>query len=236
MGTPSKSAVRKAGSKLRQYASGNCSPEEAEAALQIVSEYRAAFSEPMLKVNNGLRSFLRTLGLSGEVSQRLKRESTILEKITHREKGLDLSRMRDIGGCRVVLNNDSVEDLYRLQSHILACWPEMTKVVDYVRTPRTSGYRAIHIIVRRDGLPIEIQLRTQNMHTWAQLSEAFSYFLGENYKRDGDSTVQKYLRLLATVVFTGNTEQEKELKQLEASVRAMMSERRDAIKGGSDGR
>lgn len=68
---------------------------------------------------------------------------------------------------------------------------------NYVDRPRNSGYRAIHIVVVQDGRMIEIQLRTQRMHLWAELVESLSGVLGTNYKQDGDSLVQDYARHLS---------------------------------------
>lgn len=93
------------------------------------------------------------------VIQRLKRENTIYEKITQRESELDLSRMRDIGGCRVVLAHDDLSDLYRLRDWAGTKWEEC-RGIDYIQKPRRFGYRAIHLIVKQDGFLIEIQLRT----------------------------------------------------------------------------
>ena len=47
---------------------------------------------------------------------------------------------------------------------------------------------------------IEIQLRTQRMHLWAELVETLSGMLGINYKQDGDSLVQDYARQLSLVM------------------------------------
>ena len=71
---------------------------------------------------------------------------------------------------------------------------------NYVDRPRNSGYRAIHIVVVQDGRMIEIQLRTQRMHLWAELVESLSGVLGTNYKQDGDSLVQDYARQLSLVM------------------------------------
>jgi len=68
---------------------------------------------------------------------------------------------------------------------------------NYVDRPRESGYRAIHIVVVQNGRMIEIQLRTQRMHLWAELVENLSGLLGTNYKQDGDSLAQDFARQLS---------------------------------------
>lgn len=198
---PSKNSVRKAGSTIRRYARGESSADEFHAALEVVSDYRATFSAPLVKVNNGLRGFLRTLGIHAEVTQRLKRMDTIVEKISERETGLSLDRMGDIGGCRVVLKDDEISALYDLDEHIRLRWSDaFVHKKDYIAAPRESGYRAIHLLVKRDGRLIEIQLRTANMHIWAELVEAMSQQFGRNFKQDGGHhPVDEFARSLSEV-------------------------------------
>lgn len=111
----SKSAVRKAGSVMRRQAEGKASQEEVERALAIVSAFRASFAGPLEAASGELATLLEVHQIQGEVSQRLKRMPTILEKITSRESKLDLSRMQDIGGCRVVLSSNEISELRRLR-------------------------------------------------------------------------------------------------------------------------
>ena len=196
----SKSAVRRAGSTLRRFAREEATDAEADEALGVIDAYRRSFSDPLNAVA-ALGGILRESGIQGEVSQRLKRMLTIAQKIVVRESGLDLSRMQDIGGCRVVLDSDDVADLRRLEGLVRDYWGDGCKrSSNYVDRPRNSGYRAIHIVVVQDGRMIEIQLRTQRMHLWAELVESLSGVLGTNYKQDGDSLVQDYARQLSLVM------------------------------------
>ncbi len=124
--------------------------------------------------------------------------STIVEKLTSRESQLDLSRMQDIGGCRVVTESNDISEARRVEAWIDAVWgARVLRRSDYLAHPRQSGYRALHVIVERDGRPIEIQIRTKRMHTWASNVEAFSDVLGTNFKQDGTSDVQILMRLMA---------------------------------------
>jgi len=194
----SKSAVRKAGSVMRRQAEGKASQEEVEQALAVVSAFRASFAGPLEAASGELATLLETHQIQGEVSQRLKRMPTILEKITSRESKLDLSRMQDIGGCRVVLSSNEISELRRLEACVRERWAEaVRRTSDYVGRPRASGYRAVHVVVEQDQRLIEIQLRTQRMHQWAQRVEGLSAAFGTNYKQDGESLVQEYARLTA---------------------------------------
>lgn len=197
---PSKNAVRKAGSVIRSFMRGECSTEDVEAAAKVLVAYRAQFSDPMVIVHERLRAIHEALNMQGEVSQkvtqRLKKAPTIFSKLV-REDGLNLSRMQDIGGCRMVV--ESKEHVRLVEQAVMDAWGDaVDHVKDYVTTPRESGYRGVHIVVVESGFQIEIQLRTESMHKWAQLVEAFSAQDGLNFKQDGDHLVQDFLRARST--------------------------------------
>lgn len=187
--------MRKAGSTIRKYKSGDCSAEEFEAAITVMVAFRSQFTNPLLAVNRRLREIVLKSELQPEVTQRLKKSATILNKLS-REAGLDLSRMQDIGGCRVVL--PTLDALREFQKHVEAEWAgSLHHVRDYIVTPRASGYRALHAIVVQDGVQIEIQLRTESMHAWAETVEAFSGFMGTNFKQDGSHVVQEFMQAMS---------------------------------------
>ena len=109
MTTQSKSQVKKAGSTIRKCLRGEITDKAVfEHATDVMDNWRRAHYQPLVTANNGLRSMARTVGVQAEVTQRLKRRQTILDKLL-REPTLDLSRMQDFGGCRAVVG--SIADL-----------------------------------------------------------------------------------------------------------------------------
>jgi putative GTP pyrophosphokinase len=198
---PSKSAVRRAGSNIRGYVNGQCSEEVLDAALQVVLAYRAQFADPLVTVHTKLRKIHEDLDMQGEpsqaVTQRLKKSTTIVEKL-HREAGLNLARMQDIGGCRMVV--ETLDHLRLVESEVGKLWgPAVDHTKDYIVSPRESGYRAVHLIVIEAGLQIEIQLRTEQMHRWAVLVEAFSGVVSLNLKQDGNHLIQDFLGMMSSM-------------------------------------
>lgn len=198
----SKSAVNRAGRTLRPW----WADPEAEAtgeifaAFLVMSEFRAAFQKPMAKVNMGLRSFARTTagvhsGADVIVGQRLKRAATILSKLQRHPK-MELSRMEDIGGCRVVLPG-GLDHVGRMAAHIKRRW-DVRREHDYINDElKASGYRAHHIVVCRDERWIEIQLRTQAQHAWGEAIEATGAKLGFALKDgEGPADLLQYFTLL----------------------------------------
>jgi ppGpp synthetase/RelA/SpoT-type nucleotidyltranferase len=104
-----------------------------------------------------------TEGCQLEISQRLKRVPTIINKLG-RYPAMQLATMQDIGGCRAVLT--TIDEVHRVQRRLAKRRPPI-RVSDYIAEPKISGYRSIHVVVEYDGRAIEIQLRTQAMHAWA---------------------------------------------------------------------
>lgn len=192
--------VDKAGRTLRKWMrGGDLDDRRVGAAIDTLLRFRAAHQYALGKATMGLRSVVRTERCErGEVSQRLKRAPTILDKLT-REPTLSLARMQDVGGCRAVLS--SIDELRRVEARLKKNRPPVG-YADYVTNPRASGYRGVHLIVTyeshdRELRRIEVQLRTLVMHEWAITVERLSGRIGENLKGDGHHAVQDLLAAIS---------------------------------------
>jgi len=112
---------------------------------------------------------------------------------------MDLSRMQDIAGIRLVLNTtcspeQGLRDIDTLFQHCLAVLTSQNykirdKVFHYVNSPKESGYRAIHFVVESATghpdfsiLPIEVQLRTKCQHLWAMAVETVDMVYSQSLK------------------------------------------------------
>lgn len=193
------SQVNKAGRTLRRWLRGEIRDHTLiDGALDVVWRYRAAHAYPLTKATMGLRSVVRTEGCELEVSQRLKRMTTVLDKLV-REPTMRLASMQDIGGCRAVLS--TIRDVRRVEQRLKKNRPPI-RYSDYISEPRESGYRAVHVVVGYgDELSvrraIEVQLRTQVMHEWAITVERLSGRLRDDLKSGRGP--EELLALLATV-------------------------------------
>jgi ppGpp synthetase/RelA/SpoT-type nucleotidyltranferase len=198
---PTISQVRKAGRVLRDYGSGQrlLDHEAVQEALGVLIAHRRALSQrpyPLTKVTMGLKSMTGTVGVHAEVTQRLKRVDRIIQKLV-RFPQMQLDTMEDIGGCRVVV--PGLEDLRAVQARIERTWGAATiRTRDYIAMPKSTGYRAVHIVVRREGLPIEVQLRTEVQQRWAKAVEAAETRTRTLLKDGhGDAELLELFRLLA---------------------------------------
>jgi len=166
------------------------------AATQLVDQWRACHAYPINTFQSTLRTKLTKLSGDPLVAQRLKRMSTIVDKL-NRHPTMQLSTMQDIGGVRAVLA--TVADVYTLASEYRdksRFAHELKDEDDYIQSPKSpDGYRSLHLIYRYknkgapdyDGLLLELQIRTKLQHVWATAVETMGTFLGQALKsRQGD--------------------------------------------------
>lgn len=176
----SKSAIIKAGKRIRKG-------EETQDDIDILNRWRAAHGYIINTFQANLR--LRTRGLNIPVGQRLKRASTIIDKLKQ-GRSLDLWSMHDIAGMRVIFNTINDLNDFRQSFHSTKAKHRLVNEkdkYDYISTPKKSGYRGIHDVYSYEafakggtpwnGLLIEIQYRTVVQHAWStavELSDALT--------------------------------------------------------------
>lgn len=168
------------------------------ASFDLILDYRAAHQYPLTKATTGLRSMVKSEGCVVEVTQRLKRINTIMDKL-RREPSMGLATMQDIGGCRAVLHN--VAEVRRVEHRLKKNRPPLN-YYDYVTTPRPSGYRGVHVVIcypdaTGTDRAIEVQLRTKTMHEWAIAVERIAGRIQDDLKSGRGP--QPLLDLLAAI-------------------------------------
>lgn len=179
--TPSKSEVMRAGVIIREWLTSDPRRRYHQAELDaflVIQDWRARHQLPLTKAAMGTRSMVATCGYPVEVSQRLKRLSTIIDKLIRQPK-MSLARMQDIGGCRAVLPD--IDAVYAVQRRATKNG-RVHRSKDYIAEPAASGYRGVHLIVGYDDRLIEVQLRTQMQHEWAITVERMSGRLDTDLK------------------------------------------------------
>ncbi len=123
---------------------------------------------------------IRTLSsLRLRPAEREKTAFSIVQKL--QRESIRLSRLQDIAGCRVIVENVAQQD--EVTSKIVAAFPN-AKTVDRRQRPM-HGYRAVHVIVEIENRFVEIQVRTELQHLWAQWSESLATTVGQEIKYGG---------------------------------------------------
>jgi putative GTP pyrophosphokinase len=150
-------------------------------AWEALTWWRGLHASPLSRVASNLRYHVdrgdaRVRGRI-EVTQRLKRLDTLIGKLA-REQG-NVTQMQDIGGVRTVL--PSLRHIYIVRRRLLKSW-KIIRERDYIARPKSSGYRALHLIVKRNGYPIEVQIRTVGQDAWANTVEETGRQIGVDLK------------------------------------------------------
>lgn len=178
----SKSRVNRAGDNVRKGVADAYD-------LRCIEEWRGAHRDVLNTFQASLRA--RTKYQDIIVAQRHKRRNTIIDKLQRIPK-MELSRMDDIAGCRLIFND--LEEVYKFRQRFHGARFKHTRKnevdkYDYIKKPKSTGYRGIHDVYsynvtssnsdKYKGLLIEIQYRTMVQHAWATAVEVVG-FITEN--------------------------------------------------------
>lgn len=138
--------------------------------LVTLQDFRTTFSKPLTDTFSKVVEIKNKVRQSSIVAFRLKRISTIANKMV-RNPDMNLSRMGDIAGIRMIFDND--KDVYDALELIQNEFEQSGKINDYIKKPKKIGYQSIHIYVKDKvfGKRIEIQIRTTTHHNWSTLVE-----------------------------------------------------------------
>src|ERR1700692_4519336 len=117
-----------------------------------------------------LQKELATAHIQAEVSGRPKHIYSIWKKM--RGKELDFSEVNDVRAFRVIV--DDIKDCYTVLGIVHNLWqPVPREFDDYISRPKPNGYKSLHtVVVGDDGRAFEVQIRTQEMHGFAEYGVA----------------------------------------------------------------
>ena len=111
---------------------------------------------------------LENFGIKGEVEGRAKHFFSIFQKM--KEQNLNFDEVYDLIAFRIILDSDTDRTCYEVLSIVHALWkPVPFRFKDYIGMPKANNYRSLHTtVIGPYGERMEVQIRTQEMHKWAE--------------------------------------------------------------------
>src|SRR5680860_337566 len=136
----------------------------------LVKQRTPRREEFVQQVIDAINDDLKAARIRGKVAGRPKQYYSIYQKMVVR--GRDFDEIYDLVGIRVLVN--SVRDCYAVLGAIHARWtPLPGRFKDYIATPKFNLYQSLHTtVLGPNGRPVEIQIRTQEMHQRAEFGVA----------------------------------------------------------------
>ena len=177
---------------------------------EILSPYELAVNELVEKFNHLMKEH-KDRGLYSPIEQvtgRVKSVTSILEKM--KKKGISYEeieeQVEDIAGIRIICQ--FVEDIQRVADLIAhRSDMEIKCEKDYITHMKESGYRSLHLVVeipiflsdKTYNMPVEVQIRTIAMDTWASLEHELKYKRKEEMPENVAQELRKCAKAMAEV-------------------------------------
>ena len=160
-------------------------PEAFKEVSRLIASKRATRERYIKQVESILKEELAKHGVEAEVKGRAKHLYSIYEKMQrYAAQGKSFNEIYDLLALRVLV--DTVADCYNALGVVHGLWhPIPGQFDDYIATPKESLYQSLHTTVMCLGArPIEVQIRTHEMHQVAEYGVAAHWHYKEGGKRD----------------------------------------------------
>ncbi len=170
--------------ELEDLAFNHLNPEARVSITNRLSFLRKEGSGIVKTIIKELTKLLKEAGIKAEVIGREKTRYSIWRKM--QRKNVAFEQLSDIMAFRIVV--DTLDQCYHALGIIHSHYPTVPgRFKDYISTPKANGYRSIHTtVIGPDNHRIEVQIRTKDMHTEADLGVAAHWA----YKEDGKANLK----------------------------------------------
>jgi guanosine-3',5'-bis(diphosphate) 3'-pyrophosphohydrolase len=159
------------------------------------------------RISDSLRTALDKAGIKPRIEGREKDPYSIYQKM--RRKKVALGEIVDVYGFRIVV--DTVDTCYRTLGNVHGAYKPMPgRFKDYIAIPRANGYQSLHTtLFGPNGMPIEVQIRTEDMHKVAEsgIAAHWQYKAGDAGDRSHSDRAREWLQQLVEIQQGGSSEE-----------------------------
>ncbi len=168
--------------ELEDLAFRYLNPDKYREIAENLAERRQDREGMILKIMENLKAVLAKEGIKAEISGRPKHIYSIYKKMV--EKGKPFEMVRDLRAFRCIVND--LKECYAALGVIHTRWrPIPQEFDDYIAAPKDNFYQSLHTaVIYDDGKPLEVQIRTVEMHQNAEFGIASHWRYKERGFRD----------------------------------------------------
>lgn len=152
--------------------------QQIKAIVSQKKDERAAYLE---KAVNAIKQEAAKAGIEVTISSRAKHFFSIYKKM--QKRNVPASKLYDLLALRVICHTNA--ECYTLIGIVHGLWKPMDgRFKDYIAMPKANGYQSLHTTVVCEGKPLEIQIRTDKMHSMAEYGVASHWLYKKGMNHD----------------------------------------------------
>lgn len=170
--------------QLEDWAFRYSNPDDYQKISKALNKRRQDRENTIQVMMSELKTLSQPLQLADfSIAGRAKHIYSIYRKM--QRKQIAFEQLFDTSALRIMV--PTIDDCYAVLSVVHARWPHIQQEFDdYIAKPKANGYQSIHTaIMKKDGTPVEIQIRTFDMHEKAELGVAAHWKYKENSQQQG---------------------------------------------------
>ena len=157
-------------------------PDDYKSIAEKLADRRINRETEVNRIIQELQKLMNEGGVKAEISGRTKHIYSIYQKMQQTDKAFE--NVRDLRGVRLIVND--IPSCYAALGIIHTHWrPIPNEFDDYIAAPKDNFYQSIHTaVIYSDGKPMEVQIRTQEMHQNAEFGIAAHWMYKEKSSQD----------------------------------------------------
>lgn len=160
-------------------------PRRYEYLKDLIEKYNKSASKSLAKIEAEVTEALKKEKINFEISGRVKSVYSLHKKLAKHNQ--NINEVYDLTALRIIV--DDITDCYLVLGIIHMLYTPMNgRIKDYIAMPKQNGYQSLHTtVITKDKRVVEFQIRTREMHEYAERGLAASFYYNEqkvteNYK------------------------------------------------------